>query len=74
MQNEDKNEVAAAAPVPEVMPVPVASEGAPAAEKRMPKWKEWWHQRSAFEKEFCCCPVPIFRIEYYNARNKLPKG
>lgn len=54
MQNEDKNEVAAAAPVPEVMPVLVASEGAPAAEKRMPKWKEWWHQCSAFEKEFCC--------------------
>lgn len=54
MQNEDKNEVAAAAPVPEVMPVLVASEGAPATEKRMPKWKEWCHQCSAFEKEFCC--------------------
>ena len=54
MQNEDKNEVAAAATETEVMPILVASEGAPAAEKRMPKWKEWWHQCSAFEKEFCC--------------------
>ena len=53
MQNEDKNEVAAVASVPEVMSVPVASEGALATEKKMPKWKEWWQQRSAFEKEFC---------------------
>ena len=52
MQNEDKNEVAAAAPVPEVMPALVASEGAPAAEKKLSKWREWWQQRSAFEKEF----------------------
>ena len=44
MQNEDKDEVAAAAPVPEVVPVLVESEGQPTAEKRMPIWMEWWHQ------------------------------
>lgn len=49
MQNEDKNEVANAAPVPEVMPTPIK----PVVEKKMPKWKEWWQKRSAFEKEFC---------------------